>query len=133
MDLTYGAHVVNITNHPITLVLDYAIYDDGIFNPAHTHTSDPAHTIPTGAIFATSVIAALLLMANLAQLSWYRRSKKLQGHIGMPPDNLGRPYEETIDPLVTLPPSPHDDSYHDKASDSQDSDRPERKSGDMVE
>jgi hypothetical protein len=79
MDLTYGFHVVNITTNPVfpndqtgqALLLDYAIYNDGTSN----------HTVPTWAV-VTSVIAALLLVANLAQLVWYRRSKRLQGHVG---------------------------------------------------
>jgi hypothetical protein len=88
-NLTNGDHVVNISNDPAILndtrsrsglLIDYAIYDDGISVPAPTAASSP---VPIEAIIATSVIATLLLMANLAQLLfWYRRSKKWQGRVG---------------------------------------------------
>jgi hypothetical protein len=97
-NLTDGFHVVGITNNPSVftnfsaLLIDYAIYDDGTSAPAPTETPTSTQaslegthfhsSVPTGAIVATSVIAALLFIANLAQLFLYRRSKKLQSHVG---------------------------------------------------
>jgi hypothetical protein len=93
-NLTNGPHVVDIsnTNEDSALLVDYAIYDDGTSVPAPTVTLTSTQaslegthshsSVPTGAIVATSVIAALLFIANLAQLFWYRRSKKLQSHVG---------------------------------------------------
>jgi hypothetical protein len=87
-NLTDGPHVVDISNNNefSALLLDYAIYDDGtsVAAPTVTVTSTQAthSSVPTGAIVATSVIAALLLIANIAQLFWHRRPKELQSHVG---------------------------------------------------
>jgi hypothetical protein len=104
-NLTAGPHEIDITNNPSAfnlisaLLIDYAIYDDGTSAPAPTVTLtstvgaaasaqaslEPIHShssVPTGAIVALSVIAALLLIANLAQLFWHRRPKELQSHVG---------------------------------------------------
>jgi hypothetical protein len=80
-NLSMGPHVFTLTNSPISgsiLLLDYAIYDDGTASPSGTTSHS---SIPTAAVVVLTLIAGLLLLANIAQFLWYRRSGKFRGQV----------------------------------------------------
>jgi len=93
-NLTMGLHVFEISNSPqhglytiTNLLLDYAIYDDGIVvAPSAPSASSTPSTPPASnshsslPITAVAIVAGLLLLANITQFVWYRKYKS-----GIPP------------------------------------------------
>src|ERR1700722_9084340 len=94
-NLTMGLHVFEITNsldpdidHSNTeLLLDYAIYDDGIVVPPSASSASSTPSTPPASnshsslpITAIAIVAGLLLLANITQFVWYRKYKS-----GIPP------------------------------------------------
>jgi hypothetical protein len=90
-NLTLGPHIFQIGNSPLPgvgystsdLLLDYAIYDDGTVppppSPSSCSSSSSHSSVSTATDAGLGVVAGLLLLANIVQFFWSRKTKLQAG------------------------------------------------------